>query len=204
MSAPVVLATRNAHKLAEVGRILAPYGLAVTALPAEVVLGPEDGDTYAANALGKARVAAVALGVAVIADDSGIEAAALAGRPGVHSARFAGETATDADNLALLIASVPAGSPLRYVCWVAWVAPDGEEALFSGVCDGTLLVPPRGEGGFGYDPAFLPDRDGVHADATGRSMAELSEAEKDRISHRGEAVRAFARWQVARGADPPR
>jgi XTP/dITP diphosphohydrolase len=186
----LVLATRNDHKLREFGRLLP--GVALEPLPAEVVLPPEDGDTYRANALGKARAAAAALGRPAIADDSGVEAAALGGRPGVGSARFAGERATDGGNLARLRAEAPAGSPLRYVCVVAHVTPGGEEHCFTGVCDGTLSEDARGDRGFGYDPAFLP------ADVSdGRTMAELADAEKDAISHRGRAARAMLAWLEA-------
>jgi XTP/dITP diphosphohydrolase len=183
----LVLATRNDHKVREVGRLL--DGVAIEPLPDDVTLPPEDGDTYAANALGKARAAAAALGRPAIADDSGIEAAALGGAPGIYSARFAGPGATDADNLAKLRADAPAGSALRYVCVVAYAEPGGEERTFTGTCDGTLSADARGSGGFGYDPAFLP------ADiADGRTMAELSDAEKDTISHRGRAARALLAW----------
>jgi XTP/dITP diphosphohydrolase len=192
---PLVLATRNAHKLAEVGRILAPYGLTVEGLPESVVLPPEDGWTYEANALGKARAGAAALGRDVIADDSGIEAAALDGRPGVRSARFAGDHASDADNLALLVASAPEGSALAYVCCLAFVSAAGAEHVFTGVARGRLWARPRGERGFGYDPAFIPEGPaGVGADGEVRTLAQLSDAEKDAISHRGRAVRAFAEW----------
>ena len=112
-SVDLILATRNAHKLREVSRMLAPFHLSVRALPEHVVLPPEVGDTFAANALPKAATAAAALGVAVIADDSGIESEALGGRPGVRSARFAGEHATDAENLRKLLDEAPAGSALR-------------------------------------------------------------------------------------------
>jgi XTP/dITP diphosphohydrolase len=183
----LVLATRNDHKLREFRRLLPGVGL--EPLPAEVELPPEDGDTFSANALGKARAAAAALGRHVIADDSGVEAAALGGRPGIRSARFAGADASDADNLARLLADAPAGSPLRYVCVVAHVAPGGEEHCFTGTCEGRLAAEPRGTGGFGYDPAFLPDDV-----ADGRTMAELADAEKDAISHRGRAARALHDW----------
>jgi XTP/dITP diphosphohydrolase len=186
----LVLATRNDHKLREFRRLLP--GVALEPLPASVDLPPEDGDTFTANALGKARAAAAVLGRPVIADDSGVEAAALGGRPGVLSARFAGPDASDGDNLAKLLATAPAGSPLRYVCVVAHVTPEGEERCFTGTCEGTLAAGPRGEGGFGYDPAFLP---GDVAD--GRTMAELADAEKDAISHRGRAARALLGWLEA-------
>jgi XTP/dITP diphosphohydrolase len=181
----LVLATRNAHKAREFEALLAPHD--VLALPAAVRLPPETGATFAANALGKARAAARATGLPAIADDSGIEAAALGGAPGVRSARFAGEDATDADNLALLIEQAPPGSALAYVCVIALVDPrTGEERLFEGRCTGTMAPAPRGSGGFGYDPIFIPDdRD------DGRTMAELTPAEKDAISHRGRATRAL-------------
>lgn len=194
MTEPLTLASRNAHKHREVSRILAPFGLTVRPLPAAVVLGPEDGDTYEANALGKARVAAAALGVAVIADDSGIEAAALGGAPGVRSARFAGEGAGDEQNLDLLLERAPAGSALAYVCVIAWAEPGGgSECTFEGRCEGALAARPRGHRGFGYDPAFEP----AECD-DGRTMAELRDDEKDAISHRGRAARAFLAWRRGR------
>lgn len=188
----LLLATRNAHKLREFARLAAPY--AIDPLPEEVELPPEDGETFAANALGKARAAAAATGRVAIADDSGIEAAALGGRPGIYSARFAGPQATDGENLAKLLREAPAGSALAYVCALAWVDPvTGEEHVFEGRCGGTLAADPGGDGGFGYDPAFLPDDED-----SGRTMAELSDAEKDAISHRGHAVRALLAWLAER------
>jgi XTP/dITP diphosphohydrolase len=183
----LVLATRNDHKVREVGRLMP--GVTIEPLPDHVTLPPEDGDTYAENALGKARAAAAALGRPAIADDSGIESAALGGAPGIYSARFAGPGATDADNLAKLRAEAAAGTGLRYVCVVAYAEPGGEERTFTGTCDGTLAADARGSGGFGYDPAFLPDDVG-----DGRTMAELSDAEKDAISHRGRAARSLLAW----------
>ncbi len=181
----LVLATRNPHKLRELGALL--DGFEVVALPDGVELPPETGTTFAANALPKARAAAHATGEAAFGDDSGIEAAALGGAPGVQSARYAGPNASDADNLAKLVAEVPAGSALAYVCVIALVDPgSGEELLFEGRCTGTMAAAPRGSGGFGYDPVFIPDdRD------DGRTMAELEPAEKDAISHRGRAARAL-------------
>jgi XTP/dITP diphosphohydrolase len=188
----LVLATRNAHKLKEVGRMLAPFEIVVEPLPAEVVLPAEDGETFAANALPKAQSAAAALRRAVLADDSGIEADALGGAPGVRSARYAGEHATDGENLAKLLREAGEGSALRYVCVLAFVDPlSGIEQLFEGECRGRLTKTTRGERGFGYDPLFVPD-----ALSDGRTMAELSDAEKDAISHRGQAVRAFAAWRA--------
>jgi XTP/dITP diphosphohydrolase len=181
----LVLATRNPHKVRELAGLL--DGCEIASLPAAVSLPPETGATFAANALIKARAAADSIGQLVCADDSGIESAALGGAPGVRSARFAGEDATDAENLALLMARAPAGSALSYVCVIALVDPrSGEERLFEGRCTGTMAPAPRGSGGFGYDPIFIPDdRD------DGRTMAELTPAEKDAISHRGRAARAL-------------
>lgn len=183
----LLLATRNAHKAREFAGLLAPH--AVEPLPDDVVLPPETAATFAANALGKARAAAAATGRAAIADDSGIEAEALGGRPGVRSARYAGEQATDEENLAKLLREAPAGSGLAYVCALAWVAPDGREHVVEGRCTGRLAAAPRGDRGFGYDPAFLPDDVG-----DGRTMAELTPQEKDAISHRGRAARALLAW----------
>jgi XTP/dITP diphosphohydrolase len=158
-----------------------------------VTLPPEDGETFAGNAFGKARAAAQATGRVTIADDSGIEAAALGGAPGVRSARYAGEYASDEQNLHKLIDEVPAGSALRYVCALAYVDPaEGSEQLFQGHCCGQMLIDPRGERGFGYDPVFLADEG-----PEGLTMAELSDAQKDAISHRGKAVRALQAWLAA-------
>jgi XTP/dITP diphosphohydrolase len=190
MKRRLLLATRNPHKLRELGRLVAPAGYAIDPLPDGVALPPEEGETFADNALRKARAAAQATGRTAIADDSGIEASALGGRPGVRSARYAGEHATDEQNLARLMSEAPAGSPLAYVCALAYVDPaSGVEQLFEERCTGTLATQARGEHGFGYDPAFLPDDI-----APGRTMAELSDGEKDAISHRGRAVRALLAW----------
>jgi XTP/dITP diphosphohydrolase len=180
----LVLATRNEHKAREFAGLLAPHE--IVALPAGVTLPPETGDTFAANALVKARTAAAATGLPAIADDSGIEAAALGGAPGVRSARYAGEHASDEENLDKLLREAPAGSPLAYVCAIAYVDAAGGEQLVEGRCSGTLAPDPRGNGGFGYDPAFLPDDL-----PDGRTMAELEPGEKHAISHRGRAARAL-------------
>jgi XTP/dITP diphosphohydrolase len=180
----LVLASRNPHKVREFRALL--DGIEVVALPDEVQLPPETGETFEANAVPKARAAARATGWVAFADDSGIEAEALGGAPGVRSARFAGEGASDADNLAKLIAEAPPGSPLAYVCVIALIDPvTGEERTFEGRCTGTMAPTPRGTGGFGYDPVFVPDG------GDGRTMAELSQGEKDAISHRGRAARAL-------------
>jgi XTP/dITP diphosphohydrolase len=188
----LLLATHNEHKRRELGRLLPGHEIAL--LPDAVQLPPEDGETFAENALGKARAAAAATGEVAIADDSGIEAAALGGVPGVRSARYAGEHATDAQNLDKLLREAPAGSALAYVCALAYVDPTaGIERLFEGRCTGRLAAVPRGEGGFGYDPAFLPD-DGEGGVPSILTMAELSAEQKDAISHRGRAARALEGW----------
>jgi XTP/dITP diphosphohydrolase len=190
----LVLATRNPHKLKEFRRLLEPAGIALEPLPEHIELPPEDGSTFADNALPKARAAASATGSPAIADDSGIEAEALGGAPGVRSARYAGEGASDQDNLDKLLREAPAGSALRYVCALAYVDPGGEqERLFYGYCSGRLAERPRGSRGFGYDPAFVPDEGDRE-----RTMAELSEAEKDAISHRGNAARSLLDWLKGR------
>ena len=184
----LVLASANPHKAREFARLMAP--IAVEPLPADVELPPETGDTFAANALGKARAAASALGRPVFADDSGIEADALGGAPGVRSARYAGERATDAENLAKLRAEAPPGTGLAYACAIAYVDPEaGIEQLFEERCRGSMAADARGERGFGYDPVFLPaERE------DDRTMAELTDDEKDAISHRGRAARALRSW----------
>ena len=188
----LLLATRNEHKRREFARLLVGYE--VLGLPREVELPPEDGETFAENALGKARAAALATGSVAIADDSGIEAAALGGSPGVHSARYAGEGASEQENLAKLLREAPAGSGLEYVCAIAYVDPgEGVEKVFVGRCAGRLEPRPRGDRGFGYDPAFLPD-DGP----PGLTMAELGDEQKDAISHRGRAAWGLLEW-LARG-----
>jgi XTP/dITP diphosphohydrolase len=187
---PLVLGTRNPHKVREVARLLAAAGVAVEPLPPEVALPPETGESFEANALPKARAAAAGTGRAAIADDSGIEAEVLGGAPGVRSARYGGPGADDEQNLAKLVSEVPAGSRLRYVCALAYVDPaTAREEVFLGCCEGRMAPERRGSGGFGYDPVFLPDET-----VDGRTMAELSDPEKDAISHRGNAARAFLSW----------
>ena len=183
-----VLATRNAHKLRELGALLAPHELEL--LPAAVELPPESGSTFAENALIKAEAAAQATGRAALADDSGIVVEALGGRPGIHSARYAGEHATDEQNLAKLLSELRGQEDRRaaYVCVLALADPAGSPELFEGRCTGVLVSEPRGTGGFGYDPAFLPDD---RATGDERTMAELPPGEKDEISHRGRAARAL-------------
>jgi XTP/dITP diphosphohydrolase len=185
----VVVATRNPHKLRELAEIL--DALELVPLPPEVELPPEDADAFEANALAKARAASEATGAAAIADDSGISAAALGGAPGPRSARFAGPDATDEENLALLLSEMKgeADRAVAYVCALAYVDEEGAERLFEGRCEGTLATEPRGSGGFGYDPAFVPDEV-----ADGRTMAQLDAGEKHTISHRGRAARKLAAY----------
>ena len=185
----LVLATRNAHKVEELAALLPEHTLA--ALPAHLPSPEETGATFAENAMIKARAAADALGVAVIADDSGVQSAALGGAPGVRSARFAGPEAGDAENLAKLLREAPAGDELAYVCVIAFVDPVSAEAwTVEGRCAGTLDPRPRGGNGFGYDPAFLPD-EAADPVRPGRTMAELEPAEKATISHRARAAAAL-------------
>jgi XTP/dITP diphosphohydrolase len=189
----LVLATRNDHKLREFREALP--GIEIVPLPDDVELPPETAETFAENAVEKARAARAATGLASIADDSGIEAAALGGRPGVRSARYAGDSATDEENLQKLLDEVAAADGDRsvaYVCALVHVTDDGEEWLFENRCTGELATEPRGDGGFGYDPAFIPDD---YDD--GRTMAELTPEEKHAISHRGRAARAFRDWLEA-------
>jgi len=194
-----VLSTRNQHKVREMAELLP--GVELKPLPAEVTLPPEDGDSFEANALIKARAAHAATGEAAIADDSGIEAADLGGAPGIYSARYAGEGASDEFNLEKLLREVSAvGGERRaaYVCAIALIEAGGHEYVFEARCEGTLLREGRGSGGFGYDPAFVPDETG-HSDQ--RTMAELPPEEKNAISHRGKAARMLAR-HLGAGAGP--
>jgi XTP/dITP diphosphohydrolase len=187
----IAIASRNAHKLREIGRICADWP--VEWLTVENHEGPwpdvdETGSTYLENALLKARAGSAALGEPALADDSGIEVDALGGRPGPRSARFAGEDATDQQNLDELIRAlkgVPgSGRTARYRCLAVLAFPDGRELHAEGLCEGTLVGRPRGTAGFGYDPIFVPE-------GWDRTMAELTDEEKDRISHRGRAFRGL-------------
>src|SRR3954447_4739571 len=166
--------------------------LELKALPDGVKLPPEEGDSFAAIALEKARAAHAVNGEAAIGDDSGIEAMALGGRPGIYSARYGGPGASDEENLDKLLREVAAAGDERraaYHCALALVEADGSERVFEARCEGRLIEQPRGEGGFGYDPAFVPDDTGPDDE---RTMSELSQAEKNEISHRGRAARLLA------------
>jgi XTP/dITP diphosphohydrolase len=187
----VVLATRNSHKVGELQEILGTLGLdgELLALPAKAPDVVEDGLTFAENALKKARAAAAATGMPAIADDSGLCVDAMNGMPGVFSARWAGAERSDAANLRLVLAQV-ADVPdehrgAAFVCAAALVLPTGEERVVEGRVDGRLVREPRGTGGFGYDPAFVP---AGHE----RTTAEMPPEEKNAISHRGNAFRALA------------
>lgn len=191
----VVLASQNRGKMEEIKRLLPDWVRVLTATEAGVTLPEETGATFAENALLKARAAAAQTGMIAIADDSGLEVDALEGAPGVRSARFAGLPTDDAANNALLLRSLVGVAPEdrtgRFRSVIAIVLPDGTEYLAEGVVDGTILDEPRGSGGFGYDPLFRPRGDS-------RSMAELTTEEKNRISHRGQALRIAAAWLVPR------
>ncbi len=188
----VALASRNPGKLREIRTILADAGVALSVLPADDFAGwvaPEEtAPDYAGNALLKARSLAAFAGVPTLADDSGIEVDALGGEPGPRSARFAGEDATDAQNLVKLLEIVrgvdASQRSARYRCVAVLVTPDGSATLAEGTVEGTLITEPRGTGGFGYDPIFVPAGES-------RTMAELPPDEKDRISHRGKAFRGL-------------
>jgi len=184
----VIFATANKHKLREMRELLPELDLEV--LPEGVELPPEDGDSFAEIALEKARAAHAASGGAAIGDDSGIEAMGLGGRPGIHSARYGGPDAGDEENLEKLLSEVAAAGDDRraaYHCALALVEADGSEHVFEARCAGRLIERPRGSGGFGYDPAFVPDDTEDE-----RTMSELSQAEKHEISHRGRAARMLA------------
>jgi XTP/dITP diphosphohydrolase len=186
----LIFSTANKHKLREMRELLPE--LELEALPDGVELPPEDGDSFAAIALEKARAAHAAIGEAAIGDDSGIEALALGGRPGIHSARYGGPGASDEENLEKLLREVAAagkGRRAAYHCALALVEADGSERVFEARCEGRLIERPRGDGGFGYDPAFVPDDTGPDDE---RTMSELSQAEKNEISHRGRAARLLA------------
>ena len=186
----MIFATANKHKLREMRELLPELSLKV--LPDGVELPPEEGESFAEIALEKAHAAHAAGGEAAIGDDSGIEAMGLGGRPGIHSARYGGEAATDEENLAKLLREVAAAGDDRraaFHCALALVDADGSERVFEGRCEGSLIEAPRGEGGFGYDPAFVPDDTGPDDQ---RTMSELSQVEKNEISHRGRAARLLA------------
>ncbi len=195
----LMLATANPHKAAEIASVLGSLpGLVLLPRPLSVGEVDETGLSLEDNARLKARALALATGEAAVADDTGLEVAVLGGAPGVYSARYAGEDATYADNVAKLLAAmaqlatpagpIPAGrvdrrARFRTVALVAW--RDGTELIAEGFVDGEIAESPRGDGGFGYDSVFVP------AGGDGRTFAEMSLAEKEAVSHRGRAFRAL-------------
>lgn len=186
----VVLATRNAHKVDELRRILAPYGVTLVGLDEFPDVGEvaETGSTFAENALLKAHAVARATGLVAVADDSGIAVEALNGMPGVLSVYWAGRARDDAANLRLLLEQLEDVPEERrgaaFVCAAAAATPDGRELLVEERMEGSIIRAPRGTGGFGYDPIFVPTGET-------RTTAEMTAAEKDAISHRGRAFRAL-------------
>ncbi len=197
----IVLASANPAKARELAEVIARD------LGAEVTLEPrpdwvpevlEDAPDFEGNARLKAVALCEATGVAALSDDSGLEVEGLGGRPGVRSARYAGEAATDRDNLERLLAELsefPSGAPersARFRCVVVLRFPDGDEVVASGSVEGRIATAASGDGGFGYDPVFVPD------DGDNRSFAQMEPAEKHRISHRGRALSALVA-QLARG-----
>jgi XTP/dITP diphosphohydrolase len=189
----LALATKNTGKIREILDICADWPvrwLLATDPVAEAWPEVEEtGHTYLDNALLKARAVAAAAGIPAVADDSGIEVDALGGEPGPRSARFAGPNATDQQNLQQLIDqmrdSAPEQRTARYRCVAACAWPDGREVWAEGECEGLLIPEPRGSGGFGYDPIFVPEGEEL------RTMAQLSADEKNALSHRGRALRAL-------------
>ncbi|MBK8481960.1 MAG: XTP/dITP diphosphatase [Proteobacteria bacterium] len=205
----LVFATRNAGKLRELRELLVTLPaieiFSLDDFPKAPEALPETGETFAENAQQKAVAALHATGLAALADDSGLEVAALGGRPGIHSARYAGPAATDADRVAKLLrelADVPEAERVaRFRCVIALVTPERPDVaeLREGCCEGTILRAPRGDQGFGYDPVFF-------VPALGRTFAEVSGAEKHRHSHRGHAMQAIAallRQRCGRRPEPP-
>ena len=188
----LVIATRNPHKVREIKEICADWPVRVL----DAVEGAawpdvkETGASYLENALLKARAVNAAFSVPALSDDSGIEVEALGWGPGIRSARYAGEDATDEENLAALMRAmqeVPRERRLaRYRCVAALVWPGGEEVWAEGTCEGTIVASPRGSGGFGYDPVFAPEG------SAGRTFAQMTSDEKNALSHRGRAFRALA------------
>ena len=183
----LVAATANPHKLIEIAAIL---GSGVDLLPRPADLGDvvEDGDTLEANARLKAAAVCRHTGRPAVADDTGLEVTALGGAPGVKSARYAGEHADDADNRARLLDDLDGADDrsARFRTVAIVVFPDGSELLAEGTVTGVIADGPRGDGGFGYDPVFIPDG------GDGRTFAEMSPDEKNAVSHRGRAFGALA------------
>jgi XTP/dITP diphosphohydrolase len=188
----IVVASANPKKAAELAELLGSLQVEVVPRPPEVPEVVEDADTFEGNARLKAVALAAATGEAALADDSGLEVDALDGAPGVRSARYAGESATDADNVELLLteldglgATEASARTARFRCVLVLRWPDGTELVADGAVEGVIASSPTGDGGFGYDPVFVP------VDGDGRTFAQMTSAEKQAISHRGRAVRAL-------------
>jgi XTP/dITP diphosphohydrolase len=190
-----VLATANEHKAGEIRHVLEPYGITLLPRPSEVGEVDETEDTLEGNALLKARVLTDATGLPAIADDTGLFIDALEGRPGVYSARYAGEHATFADNVAKALGELDGVDDsmrsARFRSVIAVTFPDDTSWWVDGILEGTMLHAPVGDAGFGYDVIFAP----LHLGGT--SLAQLAPDAKNAISHRGQALRAFAEKIVA-------
>ena len=183
-----VLASANPHKVAEIRAILSAVGIELAPRPPDVPDVEETGATLEDNARLKARALCSATGLPAIADDTGLEVAALQGAPGVHSARYAGDAAIDSENVAKLLADLEGSTDrhARFVTVALAVWPDGRRAVARGVVEGEITTEPRGFGGFGCDPVFVP------VEGDGRTFAEMTPDEKHAISHRGRAFRNLA------------
>jgi XTP/dITP diphosphohydrolase len=196
----LVAATGNLHKLGEISSILEPLGYTVISKKAagSVQDDPEEnGESFEENAFIKARALADELGVSVIADDSGLEVDALNGRPGIYSARFAGDDEKNCEYLLSLMKTVPEPKrTARFVCAIVLIRPGYADIIVRGVCEGKIAFEPTGNAGFGYDPLFIPDEQ----QGTELTFAELGQEKKDAISHRAKALEALTR--VIAGTDP--
>lgn len=189
----LVCASANPHKVAEIAEVLETIGLELEPRPAHIAEVVEDADTLEGNARLKAAAICGATGRSALADDTGLEVDALDGAPGVRSARFAGDHASDTDNVEKLLSSLEergavdrASRAARFRTIVLVRHPDGTEIVAEGTVEGHICREPRGAAGFGYDPVFVPD------EGDGRTFAEMSSHEKHAVSHRGRALRALA------------
>ena len=182
---PLVLATGNEGKIIEIRKMLSPFSVAIKSLKDFGPIPPvvEDGDTFEENAYKKAHFTAKVLGFPALADDSGLTVEALEGAPGVHSARYAGENASDRERILKLLKAMEGMEDRRaaFVCLIAIAVPRGPALIYEGRCEGVLTHEPKGENGFGYDPLF-------YYPPLKRTFAQLSTEEKNRVSHRGKAL----------------
>ena len=200
----LLLGTRNPGKIHEIKLILGDVGLELFSLKEfeNVAVVVEDAETYARNAISKARFYARATGLPALADDSGLEVEALGGAPGVISARYAGDDATDGDRRLLLLSELgktrSANRRARFVCAIAIASADGEVLnLSEGICEGLITFAPRGTSGFGYDPLFVPD-------GYDETFAELADEVKNQISHRARALRKVRAFLSSASSAPRR